>query len=87
MLDVKNIVVWNARLRVSLLISGTLLSLQEKARTNFQPGRRDVVVICLFRSMSVASKKANRNTHVSLWGIIPISYVKHILLVICLLGR
>lgn len=65
-LDIKNIVVWIAWLRVSLLISGTLLSLQEKGKTNFQPGRRDVVVICLFRSVSVASKKANGNAHVYL---------------------
>lgn len=85
-LDIKNIVVWNAWLRVSLLVSGTLLRLQEKARTNFQPGRRDVVVICLFRSVSVVSKKTNGDAHVYLWGRIPIAYVKHILLILCLLG-
>ena len=86
-LDIKNIVVWIAYIRVQLLISGTLLSLLEKASTISEPGRSDVVVVCLFRSMYAASKKASRAAHVYLRRRIPISRVKHILLIIHLLER
>lgn len=54
-LDIKNIVVWIAKIRVQLLISGTLLSLPEKARTISEPGRSDVVVVCLFVQKYVCS--------------------------------
>lgn len=41
----------------------------------------------MFRSMYVASKKASRAAHVYLQGRIPISYVKHILIIVYSLGR
>lgn len=86
-LDIKNIVVWIAWVRAQLLISGTLLSLLEKASTISEPGRSDVVAVCLFRTMYAASKKASSAAHVCLRGRIPISHVKHILLIIHSLER
>lgn len=70
-----------------MLISGTLLSLLEKTSTISEPGRSDVVVVCLFRSMYAASKKASRVAHVYLQGRIPVSRVKHIVLIIHSLER
>lgn len=86
-LDVKNIVVWIAYIRAHLLISGTLLSWPEKTSTISEPERSDVVVVCLFRSMYTASKKASRVAHVYLRGRIPISRVKHIVPIIHSLER
>lgn len=86
-LDIKNIVVWIAKIRVQLLIPGTLLSLLEKARTISEPGRSDAVVVCLFRSTHAASKKASRAARVYLQGRIPTSSVKHILLLLHSLDR
>lgn len=81
-LDIKNAVIGIAWKRVHLLISGTLLSLLEKGNKISEPGKSDVVVVCLFRSMYTALKKGSRAAHMYLQGRIPISCVKHILLII-----